>query len=51
MTDFHTDNHPAHLDSVDATGGKRSPKFWWMFAISTTLIVIAMIVIFTGVVV
>lgn len=46
MTDFHTDDHPAHLDPVEAQSAQRSPKFWWMFVISTTLVVIAMIAIF-----
>jgi hypothetical protein len=46
MTEKHTDNHPADLDPVDAQAGQRSPKFWWMFVISTALVVIAMLVIF-----
>ncbi|GLQ21171.1 hypothetical protein ACFFUB_06585 [Algimonas porphyrae] len=46
MTDFHTDDHPAELDNVEAQSGRRSPKFWWMFVISTTLVVIAMIAVF-----
>lgn len=46
MTDFHSDNQPADLDHVEAQSGRRSPKFWWMFVISTALVVIAMIAIF-----
>jgi len=48
MTDHHTDNHPADLDHVEAQAGTRSPKFWWMFVVSTALVVIAMIAIFVG---
>lgn len=48
MTDHHTDKHPVHLDSVDAQSAKRSSKFWWMFIISTILVVVAMIVIFAN---
>ena len=48
MTDIHTRNHPADLDHVEAQAGRRSPKFWWMFVISTALIVLAMIVVFVG---
>ncbi|MGB6231696.1 MAG: hypothetical protein WBF53_16385 [Litorimonas sp.] len=46
MTDHHTSNDPANLDHVEAGTGRRSPKFWWMFVISTALIVIAMIAVF-----
>ena len=46
MTDHHTDNHPADLDHVEAQSGRRSPKFWWMFVISTALVVFAMIAVF-----
>lgn len=46
MTDTHTENHPANLDHVEAATGRRSSKFWWMFVVSTALIVIAMIVVF-----
>lgn len=49
MTDVHTTESPADLDHVEAQSGRRSSKFWWMFVISTTLIVIAMIAIFMGV--
>jgi len=46
MTDLHTDDHPADLDPVEAQAGERSPKFWWMFVVSTALGLVAMIVIF-----
>ncbi|MGB3457617.1 MAG: hypothetical protein WBG08_10890 [Litorimonas sp.] len=46
MTDTHTQRSPADLDHVEAQSGRRSPKFWWMFVVSTALIVVAMIVIF-----
>lgn len=46
MTDIHTTNDPANLDHVEAATGRRSSKFWWMFVISTVLIVIAMIAVF-----
>ncbi len=49
MTDYHTSNHPADLDHVEAQSARRAPKFWWMFVISTSLIVIAMIAVFLGV--
>lgn len=49
MDDYHTSQHPADLDHVEAQSAQRSPKFWWMFVISTTLAVIAMIAIFMGV--
>ncbi|MEM7729273.1 MAG: hypothetical protein AAF311_08360 [Pseudomonadota bacterium] len=48
MTDHHTPNSPADLDHVEAQSGRRSPRFWWMFVISTALIVIAMIAVFMG---
>lgn len=46
MTDTHTRNHPANLDHVEAQSAQRSSKFKWMFIISTSLVVIAMIIIF-----
>lgn len=46
MTDYHTDFHPAKLDPVEAQAGKESPKFWWMFVISTALIIFSMVTIF-----
>ena len=46
MTDRHTDASPAQLNHVQAEAGRRSPRFWWMFVISTALIVIAMVVVF-----
>lgn len=46
MTDRHTDNNPVELDGKDAKAGEQSSKFWYMFVISTALIVTAMIVIF-----
>lgn len=46
MTDKHTENSPAELDETDATSGQKSAKFWYMFVISTALIVTAMIIIF-----
>lgn len=46
MTDKHTDNHPADLGHVGAQAGQRSSKFWWMFVVSTALVVIAMVGIF-----
>ncbi|WP_298916004.1 hypothetical protein [uncultured Algimonas sp.] len=49
MTDHHSDRDPADLDHVEAQSGRRSSRFWWMFVISTTLIVLAMIAVFVGV--
>lgn len=46
MADRHSDNRPADLDHVEAQGGRNSPRFWWMFVVSTAAIVIACIVIF-----
>ena len=48
MADYHSDNHPADLDHVEAQAGRNSPRFWWMFVISTAAIVIAMIVVFAS---
>ena len=49
MTDRHSDTRPADLDHVEAQAARNSPRFWWMFVVSTALIVIAMIVVFMGV--
>lgn len=46
MTQQHKPNDPADLDHVEAQAGKRSSKFWYMFVISTALIVMAMVIIF-----
>ena len=48
MTDIHNQSTPANLDHVESSTGRRSPKFWWMFVISTALIVVAMIAVFIG---
>ena len=48
MTDVHTDRSPANLNHVEAEAGRRSPRFWWMFVISTALIVVCMIAVFAG---
>ena len=48
MHDNHTSASPANLDHVEAQSGRRSSRFWWMFVVSTALIVVAMIFVFAG---
>jgi len=46
MTDQHSDKHPAEVEADEARAAEKSSKFRGMFLISTSLIVVAMIVIF-----
>lgn len=48
MSDIHSDTNPADLDHVEAQAGRNSPRFWWMFVVSTAAIVVAMIFVFVG---
>lgn len=46
MTETNDIENPPHVDEVDAKTGETSSKFWYMFTISTALIVTAMIITF-----
>ena len=48
MSDTHSDTRPANLDHVEAQAGRNSPRFWWMFVVSTALIVVSVIVVFAA---